>query len=99
MAKKKSHERPTTRGRPRIHQERWSKVSVVLMDRQVDQLDRLVADIRARSGRPVHRASLIRTLIDDLFERKPDAARLRSEADLRNLLAQSRTPRKRPRSR
>ena len=99
MARNKSHVRTTNRGRPRIHHERWSKVSVVLMDRQVAQLDRLVADIRAHSGRLVHRASLIRTLIDDLFERKPDGAGLRSEADLRNLLARARSPRKQPRSR
>jgi hypothetical protein len=99
MAGKRSHVRSTARGRPRIHHERWSKVSVVLMDRQVKHLDRLAAEIRARTGRLIHRASLIRTLIDDLFERKPGDARLRSEADLRTLLIRSPAPRKRPRSR
>jgi hypothetical protein len=98
MAKKQSRARPTNRGRPRIHHERWSKVSVVLMDRQVAQLDRLAAEIRARTGKLVHRASLIRTLIDDLFEPQPARADGASALDLRELL-RARTPRtpRRPR--
>ena len=36
------------RGRPPVHQETWSKVSVVLFDRQIVHLDRLATDIRGR---------------------------------------------------
>ena len=45
-----------TRGRPPVHQETWSKVSVVLFDRQIVHLDRLTTDIRGTSGRVLNRA-------------------------------------------
>ena len=37
------------RGRPPVHQETWSKVSVVLFDRQIVHLDRLATEIRSKS--------------------------------------------------
>jgi hypothetical protein len=62
------------RGRPPVHQETWSKVSVVLFDRQVVHLDRIAADARARSGRIVNRAEIIRALIDGLIDSGMDVA-------------------------
>ena len=52
------------RGRPRVYTDRWLKVSVVLFERQVRQLDMKVAEIRRRTGRSMTRAELIRWLID-----------------------------------
>ena len=46
------------RGRPPVHQESWSKVSVVLFDRQIVHLDRLATDIRGRSGKVLNRAEI-----------------------------------------
>jgi hypothetical protein len=80
---------PTTsgRGRPRVHSETWSKVSVVLFDRQIVHLDRLAADIRGRSGKVINRAEIIRALIDGLIDSGMDVTSTASEADLRARVA------------
>lgn len=71
------------RGRPPVHQETWSKVSVVLFDRQIVHLDRLATDIRGKSGKAINRAEIIRALIDGLIESGMDVTGSGSEADLR----------------
>jgi len=75
------------RGRPPVHQETWSKVSVVLFDRQIVHLDRLTTDIRDRSGKAINRAEIIRALIDGLIESGMDITASGSEADLRARVA------------
>jgi len=75
------------RGRPPVHQETWSKVSVVLFDRQILHLDRLVTDIRGKSGKILNRAEIIRALIDALIESGIDIDSVTSEADLRARVA------------
>src|SRR3954453_22418096 len=71
------------RGRPPVHQETWSKVSVVLFDRQILHLDRLATDIRGRSAKGPNRAEIIRALIDGLIDRGMDITSAGSETDLR----------------
>src|SRR2546427_3898556 len=75
------------RGRPPVHQESWSKVSVVLFDRQIVHLDRLATDIRGRSGKVVNRAEIIRALIDGLIDSGMDVTSTGSESDLRARVA------------
>ena len=75
------------RGRPPVHQETWSKVSVVLFDRQIVHLDRLATDIRGKSGKVINRAEIIRALIDGLIESGMDITSSGSEADLRARVA------------
>lgn len=75
------------RGRPPIHNESWSKVSVVLFDRQILHLDRLATDIRGRSGKVLNRAEIIRALIDGLIDSGMDVTGTGSEADLRARVA------------
>jgi hypothetical protein len=75
------------RGRPPVHQESWSKVSVVLFDRQIVHLDRLSTDIRGKSGRVMNRAEIIRALIDGLIDSGMDVTGTGSEADLRARVA------------
>jgi hypothetical protein len=75
------------RGRPPVHQETWSKVSVVLFDRQIHHLDRLATDIRDKSGRVLNRAEIIRALIDGLIDSGMDITSTGSEADLRAKVA------------
>jgi len=75
------------RGRPPVHQETWSKVSVVLFDRQILHLDRLSTDIRGRSGKVLNRAEIIRALIDGLIDSGMDVTGTASEADLRARVA------------
>jgi len=71
------------RGRPPVHQETWSKVSVVLFDRQIVHLDRLATDIRGKSGKVINRAEIIRGLIESGM----DVTGSGSEADLRARVA------------
>jgi len=75
------------RGRPPVHQETWSKVSVVLFDRQILHLDRLATDIRGRNGKVLNRAEIIRALIDGLIDSGMDITGTASEADLRARVA------------
>ena len=75
-----------SRGRPRVHRESWSKVSVVLFDRQIVHLDRLVSDLRTRTGQGLNRAEIIRALIDGLLDSGMDISAV-SEGDLRRRVA------------
>ena len=70
-----------------MHQETWSKVSVVLFDRQVLHLDRLTAGARGRDGKVFNRAEIIRALIDGLIDSGMDITGSGSEADLRARVA------------
>ena len=77
---------PRRRGRRPSHTEHWTKVTVVLFDRQIVFLDRLGADIRAASGVAISRAHVIRALIDALSESDLDLTGTRSESDLKAIL-------------
>jgi hypothetical protein len=79
--------RPKKRGRRPSHTEHWTKVTVVLFDRQIVFLDRLGADIRAASGVAISRAHVIRALVDALAESDLDLTGTRSEADLKAVLS------------
>src|SRR5436189_3517137 len=79
--------RKAGRGRPPVHQETWSKVSVVLFDRQIVHLDRLATDIRGKSGKVINRAEIIRALIDGLIDSGMDITASGTEADLRARVA------------
>jgi hypothetical protein len=74
-------------GRPPVHSETWSKVSVVLFDRQILQLDRLASTIRDTTGHVLNRAEIIRALIDGLMDSGMDVSSAASEADLRGRVA------------
>src|SRR2546428_8618388 len=74
-------------GRPPVHQETWSKVSVVLFDRQILHLDRLSTDIRGTTGKVLNRAEIIRALIDGLIDSGMDITGTSSEGDLRARIA------------
>jgi hypothetical protein len=70
-------------GRPPVHDEAWTKVTVVLFNRQIVFLDRLAANIRAHSGAAISRAQLIRALIDAAADGDVDLTSARSEQDLK----------------
>ena len=74
-------------GRPPVHSETWSKVSVVLFDRQIVHLDRLASNIRNASGKVLNRAEIIRALIDGFIDSSLDITTSPSEADLRAKVA------------
>lgn len=73
-------------GRPPIHEEAWTKVTVVLFNRQIVFLDRLAANIRAQSGAAISRAQLIRALLDAVADSDVDLTSATSEADLKATL-------------
>jgi hypothetical protein len=70
-------------GRPPVHDEAWTKVTVVLFNRQIVFLDRLAASIRAQSGAAISRAQLIRALLDAVADADVDLTSAMSEADLK----------------
>lgn len=70
-------------GRPPVHDEAWTKVTVVLFNRQIVFLDRLAANIRAQSGAAISRAQLIRSLVDAVADADIDLTTSRSELDLK----------------
>lgn len=70
-------------GRPPVHEEAWTKVTVVLFNRQIVFLDRLAANIRAQSGAAISRAQLIRALLDAVADSELDLTAATSEADLK----------------
>jgi hypothetical protein len=74
--------RAATRGRPAVHGEAWTKVTIVLFDRQIVALHRLSADIRAKTGHFMNRTQIIRALIDSLVRSKVDVTDSASEAEL-----------------
>jgi hypothetical protein len=76
------------RGRPRTHREAWTKVSVVMFERQVLELDRLTTAIRGRTGANLTRAEVIRALLDALNESRLDITSVVSGAQLKRLLSQ-----------
>lgn len=70
-------------GRPPVHDEAWTKVTVVLFNRQIVFLDRLAANIRAQSGAAISRAQLIRALLDAVADADVDLTAALSENDLK----------------
>jgi len=74
------------RGRPRIHREAWTKVSVVLFERQVLALDRFTMGLRSKSGVSLTRAEVIRALLDGLHQSHLDLSAVRSGADLKRVV-------------
>jgi hypothetical protein len=74
-------------GRPALHEEAWSKVTVVLLNRHIVFLDRLATNIRERTGTAIKRAEIIRALIDVLAESDLDLTSATSAAELKALLA------------
>jgi hypothetical protein len=76
------------RGRPRTHREAWTKVSVVMFERQVVELDRLTTAIRTKTGANLTRAEVIRALLDALNESRLDVTSVVSGAQLKRMLSQ-----------
>ena len=76
------------RGRPRTHREAWTKVSVVMFERQVLDLDRLTTAIRGKTGANLTRAEVIRALLDALSESRLDLTSIVSGAQLKRMLLQ-----------
>src|SRR5688500_15968589 len=73
-------------GRPPVHEEASTKVTVVLFNLQIVFLDRPAANIRAQSGAAISRAQLLRSLVDSVADADIDLTSSTSEADLKSTL-------------
>lgn len=73
-------------GRPPVHDEAWTKVTVVLFNRQIVFLDRLAANIRAQNGAAISRAQVIRALLDAVADADVDLTTATSETDLKTTI-------------
>jgi hypothetical protein len=73
-------------GRPPVHDEAWTKVTVVLFNRQIVFLDRLAANIRAQNGAAISRAQLIRALLDAVADADIDLTAATSEMELKTTI-------------
>jgi hypothetical protein len=76
------------RGRPRTHREAWTKVSVVMFERQILELDRLTTTIRGKTGAHLTRAEVIRALLDALGNSQLDVTTVTSGAQLQGILTE-----------
>ena len=74
------------RGRPVEHKEEWSKITVVLLDKQIHWLDKLASEIRLNTKIAVSRAELIRAVISAIEESGIDLSRLGNEKDIKDFL-------------
>jgi hypothetical protein len=61
--KKEYVEDSRARGRPQEHKEEWSKVTVVLLEKQINWLDTLAVKIRQNTKAKVSRAEIIRAAV------------------------------------
>lgn len=52
------------RGRPPVHTEAWSKITVIMLDRHVATVDRLAIEIRLKHGKAISRAEILRALVE-----------------------------------
>lgn len=73
-------------GRPPVHHEDYTKISVVLMNRQIIALDELAVSMRKQTGVVLRRAEIIRALADALIDSDIDISGATEEADLRMIL-------------
>ena len=73
-------------GRPPVHDEAWTKVTVVLFNRQIVFLDLMAANIREQSGAAISRAQLIRALLDAVADADIDLTMATSEVDLKTTI-------------
>lgn len=77
------------RGRPQEHSESWTKVTVVLLESQIDWLDHLSLDIRHNTKTHISRAEIIRAAISVMQECGIDFKQSTSEEELKTLLLTS----------
>jgi hypothetical protein len=90
MKEKTSMKQP--RGRPVEHKEEWSKITVVLLDKQIHWLDQLASNIRLNTKSAISRAELIRAIIASIEESGVELSQLKSENEIKDhLLRNSRS--------
>lgn len=77
-----------SRGRPIEHKEEWSKVTVVLLDKQIHWLDQLASTIRLKTKAAISRAELIRAFIAAVESSDIDLSQLGGEFEIKKFLSE-----------
>jgi hypothetical protein len=83
-----------SRGRPIVHSEPWSKITVVLLNRHIVFLDRLAVDIRLEHGKAISRAELLRALVEAAIQSGMDLTEADSAEALVALINRERPKRR-----
>lgn len=78
-----------SRGRPAQHTESWTKVTVVLLDRQIHWIDNLASEIRLNTRAALSRAEILRAMIDAVAESGIELSRVQSDVEVKDLLLKS----------
>jgi hypothetical protein len=81
-----------SRGRPLEHKEEWTKVTVVLLDKQIHWLDKLATEIRFNTKVAISRAEILRAMINAVEESGIDLSEIISEDDIKNKLLKNIKP-------
>lgn len=81
-----------SRGRPLEHKEEWTKVTVVLLDKQIHWLDKLATEIRFNTKVAISRAEILRAMINAVEESGIDLSQIISEDDMKNKLLKNLKP-------
>lgn len=81
-----------SRGRPLEHKEEWTKVTVVLLDKQIHWLDKLATEIRFNTKVAISRAEILRAMINAVEESGIDLSEIISEDDIKNKLLNNLKP-------
>jgi hypothetical protein len=83
-AKKEKPKQP--RGRPVAHKDEWTKVTVVLLDKQIHWLDKLALEIRLNTKAAISRAEILRGMISAIKESRLDLSQATSEEEIKKSL-------------
>jgi hypothetical protein len=86
LPKEDSPKEKKRRGRPQEHREEWTKVTVVLLEKQIHWLDRLALNIRYNTKQPISRAEIIRALISALDESGIDLTQRGTEQEVKTFI-------------
>ncbi len=74
------------RGRPVVHKDEWTKVTVVLLDKQIHWLDKLALEIRLNTKAAISRAEILRGMISAIKESRLDLSQATSEEEIKKVL-------------
>lgn len=75
-----------SRGRPAVHTESWTKVTVVLLDRQIHWIDNLASEIRLNTKAALSRAEILRVMVDAVAESGIDLSHVQSDYEAKAML-------------
>lgn len=74
------------RGRPQEHTEVTTKVTVILLERQIAWLDQLALNIRTKTKAAISRTEILRAMVSAVEDGGIDLSGIRTESEARQLI-------------